>query len=506
MVGGWTTVSRVFGLLRDMAIAHSFGSKMAADAFFVAFRIPNLLRRLFAEGALTISFVPIFTETLKKDPAAARRVVDVSFSLMAVILAGVSLLGVLLSPWLVRLTAYGFSSDPAKLELAIFLTRVMFPYLFFVSLAALGMGVLNSLKHFAVPASAPVLMNLGTIAGALWFTHWVDPPILGLALGVLLGGVFQLLIHFPQMIRLRFMPRPAWDPRHSAVKKIIGMMIPTAYGAAVYQFNVIVITFLASFLAEGSVSCLWYADRLMELPLGIFAISLATVILPSLSDHAADQDHETFKETFRHGLRLVLLINLPAAVGLMVLSRPIIQVLFEHGSFTHLATIKTADALVAYAVGLPFIAAVRITSNAFFALQDSRRPVRVANQAVLVNIVLCLILMVPLQHVGLALAVSLSSAYNLIMHLVHFRRKVGLLGLRKIFNVSLRMGAATLIMGALLVGLQLWFPSGPSLLFNGARLAGLILAGMLTYFVSLNLFHVEEVRALKSQFFSGNRV
>lgn len=491
-------ISRVFGLLRDMAIANAFGSKQTADAFFVAFRIPNLLRRLFAEGALTISFVPIFTETLKRDREEARRVVDISFSLMVVVLTGVSIVGILVAPWLVRLTAWGFTRDPEKFALTVFLTRVMFPYILLISLAALAMGVLNSLKHFASPAAASIFMNIGIIAGALWFTHWFHPPILGLAVGVMVGGVMQLACHFPYLKPFGFWPRLAWDPKHPVVKKVMGMMLPAAYGAAVYQFNVIVITLLASFLPTGSVSYLWYADRIMEFPLGVFAISLATVVLPSLSDHAADQDHEAFKETFRYGLRFVLLITLPAMVGMIVLSHPIIHILFQHGSFTELASEKTSQALICYALGLPFIAAVRMTSNAFFALQDSKQPVRVANQSVLVNIVFCLLLMWPLKHNGLALAVSIASAYNLIMHLVHFRKKVGLLGLKKVFSASLRMALGALLMGFILFYLQRFISQDQRLMSQVLSLSCLVMIGMVCYFVFLRLLGVEEVKNLRA--------
>ena len=498
LVGFLTLLSRIAGLARDMAIAHAFGTRTAADAFFVAFRIPNLFRRLFAEGALTVSFVPVFTESLKRSRAEAKRVVDVSVTLTVVILTAAAAAGILISPWLVRLTAWGFTHDPEKFALTVTLTRVMFPYLVLISLAALAMGILNSVKHFATPAAASIFMNLGIIGGALLLTRWFDPPILGLAAGVLAGGVLQLGCHFPFLFPFGFWPRVAWDPHHPAVRKILGMMIPSAYGAAVYQFNVIVITFLASFLQSGSVSYLWYADRLMEFPLGIFAISMATVILPSLAGHAADRDMAALKETFRYGLRMIFFITIPAAGGLIVLSHPIIRLLFEHGTFTPESTVQTARALLFFAAGLPFIAGVRITANAFYSLQDSKTPVRAANRSVLVNIALSLLLMRPMAHAGLALAVSLASLANFAMHIADFRKKVGLLGLRKIAGGVSKTGISTLVMMAGLWSLQRgpWVMASGHYLHDGVRLAALILSGVAVFAAVEWLLRGREIREI----------
>lgn len=496
-VGFFTLISRVAGLARDMAIAYVFGTLASADAFFVAFRIPNLLRRLFAEGALTVSFVPVFTQSLKKSHEEARRVSDVSFTLLAVVLIGVSGLGVLISPWLVKLTAWGFSRDPEKFELAVFLTRVMFPYILLVSLAAWAMGVLNSLKHFAAPAASSIFMNLGIIAGALWLASHFDPPVLGLALGVLLGGLLQLGIHFPVLLRLRFFPRIQWDPGHPAVKRVVGMMIPAAYGAAVYQFNVIVITLLASFLPSGSISYLWYADRVMEFPLGVFAISLATVILPTLADHAADQNLKALKETFGFALRLVFFVTIPAAAGLMILSDEIIRVLFERGNFGGDSAGLTGRALVCFAVGLPFISAVRVTSNAFYSLQDSKTPVRVANLSVVVNVLFSLILMGPLKHAGLALAVSLASLFNFAMHLIDFRKKVGALGLRKIAFGTGRTMIAAAAMAAGIWALKRHIPllaGYEGRWAEAARLLIYMVSGVGLYLLAGLALRMEEIR------------
>lgn len=499
-VGGLTFLSRIFGLIRDMAIAYAFGAHAAADAFFVAFRIPNLLRRLFAEGALTISFVPVFSEYLRRDRNEAKRVVDIAFSLLGAILIGVVIVGIVAAPLLVRLIAYGFTENPEKLDLTITLTRLMFPYIFLVSLAALGMGVLNSLKHFAVPAAAPIVLNLGIIFGALALTFFFDPPVVGLAVGVLIGGAFQLGIHLPAMKRYGMMPRLRRGWNHPAVKKIAPMMAMAAYGAAVYQVNVIVITFLASFLAEGSVSWLWYADRVMEFPLGIFGISLATVLLPTLSDQAAAGDRDGMRETLNYGLRMTFFMTIPAMGGLMILSDPIIRILFEHGTFSSVSTAATANALIYFAIGLPFIAGVRITTNAFFSLKDSKTPVRIANLSVLVNVFVAVLLMFPMAHNGLALAISCAAAFNFIFQVLAYQRKVSPIGWRRIFKVLGQICGATLGM-CLVVGVAAHAPriwEGTSLIVQIIELVLLIGLGVSIYMAVLYVLGNEEIREVKA--------
>lgn len=499
LVGFFTFISRIAGLIRDMAIASAFGTATAADAFFVAFRIPNLLRRLFAEGALTVSFVPVFTEYLKKPRDEVKRVVDATFTFQCTILLLVALVGVATSPWLIKLTAWGFSKDPEKFELTVFLTRVMFPYIVLISLAAWAMGILNTMKHFSSPAASPIFMNLGIIFGATVLTKYFNPPVLGLAIGVLIGGVMQLGCHFPFLGQFGFLPRFYWDPKHPAIKRIVGMMAPAAYGAAVYQFNVLAGTFLASFLPTGSVSYLWYADRVMEFPLGIFAVSLATVILPTLSDHAANKDVKSLKETFGFGLRMIFFITLPAAGGLFVLSDEIIRTLFRHGHFSDASVTATSMALKAFAVGLPFISGVRVTSNAFYSMQDSKAPVRVATMAVAVDLIMSVILMRFFGHVGIAMAVTTASIFNFGMHLIDFRKKVGALGLRRIATGLSRTLAATLIMAFSVWAMRRYVPlwqDKSGMLFVVLRLGSHIFAGAAAYFIAALVLRMEEVKGL----------
>src|SRR5262245_43305887 len=433
-VGFLTFLSRIFGLARDTLIAYLLGAREAADAFYVAFRIPNLLRRLLAEGCLTISFVPVFTEYLKKDRAEAKRVADYTFTLLSLLLLVITVIGVVFAAFFVRFTAFGFTEHPDKFALTVMLTRVTFPYIFLVSLGALAMGILNSLKHFTTPAASPILLNVGIILGALLISRYTSQPSLGLAIGVLVGGVLQILLQVPPLVRLGFLPKIAWNPRHPGVKKIVGLMLPSIYGSAVYQLNLFAITFLASFLATGAVSWLWYAYRVMEFPLGVFAISLATVILPQLSDHAADRNMNQLKKTFREGLQMIYFVNLPATVGLIVLAEAIVSVLFQHGNFSAHSTEMTAQALQCFAVGLPFVSGTRVTASAFYAVQDSKTPVKAANWAVFVNVLAGLILLKPLGHRGLALGVGIGSFFNFVFHITHFRKKVGLLGLKKLLG------------------------------------------------------------------------
>lgn len=499
-VAGLTLISRIFGLIRDMTIAYAFGAHRAADAFFVAFRIPNLLRRFFAEGALTISFVPVFTDYLRKDKREAHHVVNVSFTMLFLVLLVVVAVGILLAPWIVKAIAYGYTADPAKFATTVLLTRIMFPFILLVSLAGLSMGVLNSLKHFGAPAAAPILLNCGIILGAVVISQYVDPPVMGLAIGVLIGGLFQFGIHLPFMIRYGMGPRLSFDFKHPSIKKILPMMGASAYGAAVYQVNVVVITLLASFLAEGSVSWLWYADRIMEFPLGIFGISMATVLLPTMADHATDGDHKKMRETLNYGLRMTFFFTVPAMIGLIILSQPIMRVIFEHGNFSASSAAASAQALIFFSFGLPFIAAVRITTNAFFAMKDSRTPVRMANLSVIVNLGCAVLLMYPMAHNGLALALSISALCNFVFQVLAYRRSVGPIGLRTMVAPLFKILAASWMMGTavLAVGIFGKFFEQPSTFLQELMgLGACITTGVVVYIGLLFAMRSEEVNELK---------
>jgi putative peptidoglycan lipid II flippase len=412
-VAAMTLVSRVLGLVRDVVIAAVFGARPEADAFFVAFKIPNFFRRLFAEGAFSQGFVPVLSEyrTLRDD-ADVRRLVSHVAGVLGLVLAVLCLLAMVGASLVIGLFAPGFGTEDGRQALAVDMLRLTFPYLPLISLTALCGGVLNVHGRFAVPAFTPVWLNLCLIGAALLLAPQLDEPVMALAWGVLLAGCAQLAFQLPAMARIRMLswPRPRW--RDEGVRRVFRLMRPAAFGASVSQINLLVDTLLASFLTAGSISWLYYADRLMELPLGIFAIALATVLLPRLSRSHAAGDAAGFSAGLDQGLRLGLLLTVPAAVALVVLSEPLITALFAYGAMTDADVAFAALALRAYAAGLIGFTGVKILAPGFFARQDTRTPVRIAIVALGVNLVLNLLLIGPMAHVGLALATSAAALVN----------------------------------------------------------------------------------------------
>jgi putative peptidoglycan lipid II flippase len=508
-VGFYTLLSRILGLVRDMVLAYFFGSKMAADAFFVAFRIPNLLRRFFAEGSLTIAFIPVFTETLtRKSKPDAFELARAVLTLLSLLLVGVTILGVVLSPWIVRLQAYGFGASGAKYELTVLLTRITFPYIFLVSLVAFFMGVLNSLRHFAAPAAAPILLNVGIIAGALCISPWLSEPIVGVAIGVLIGGILQVLLQIPWVLKEGLSLRPLWMPEHPAVKKIGLLMLPAIFGSAVYQVNQFIGTLLASFLPQGSISWLYYADRIVEFPLGVFAIAVSTAALPSLAKQAAGKDLSDFRDTLGHALRLVFFVTTPATVGMIILRVPIIAVFFERGAFDHLSTMMTAEALLYYSLGLWAFSGSRVMLSAFYAFQNTKTPVQVATITMIANGLLSLLLMGPLRHGGLALSLSLSSTLQLLLLMVLLRRRGDLLDLRSMVSSAGKSLAASAVMGLVLHALNgRWLSRAEPGNFWALvlTLTGVIVVGVVVYFVTAWIFRCREISSILGMFKPGVR-
>ncbi len=507
VVGAATLLSRVLGYVRDMVIGYFFGAGMASDAFIAAFRIPNLLRRLFGEGSLSIAFVPVFTDILNhQGRAEAQRLAVSSLRSLAVALTGISLLGVLIAPLLVHLLAYGFADEPEKYSLCVRLTRIMFPYLLFIGLVALCMGILNVLGHFAAPALAPTLLNIAMI-GAVMFFSWLSPSqstrVTGLALGVLLGGVLQLGLQLPLLIKkgIAFWhPSPWWHP---AMKQVLLLMGPALFGTAVYQINSLVICLLASLLPQGSITYLYFADRLVQFPLGLFAISLATAVLPTLSLQASQQQWGQLQATFAYALKLVFFISLPAMAGLIVLREPMVALLFKRGAFDDQAARLTAGALIYYGVGLWAFSAIRIVLSTFYALKDTKTPVVTGAVAILANTVLGVLLMGPMRHNGLALALSLASALNLALLTLALRRRLGAIGWRSIALAVSRSGVCALIMGAAVWGLARWIFRAMGDTWTGT-LAGLVIciaAGILIYGVLAFAARVPELAAVKQLVF-----
>ena len=497
-VGGATLISRVLGFVRDMIIAQIFGTKMAADAFFVAFRIPNLLRRLLGEGSLTAAVVPVFTEYLTtKDREEAWKLANILLNTFLVILFVTVILGIVSSPVIVRFIAPGFHASVEKYDLTVELTAFMFPYLFFVGMAALTMGMLNSLRVFFIPALGPVFLNISMILAAIFLAPRLEQPVFALAAGVIAGGVLQFFIQVPALIKKGLKYKPTLDFNHPGLIKIGKLMLPSLVGLAVMEINIFVDTLLASLLPEGSVSYLYYGNRLVQFPQGIFAVALGVAILPTLSQQAAKNQMEELKDTVSFGIRLVLFITIPATVGLIVLKGPIINLLFERGEFTHQSTVATAHALFYYAIGLCAFSGVKVIVPAFYSLKDTVSPVKVAVLAMITNIVLNLLLMGPLQHGGLALATSLSSLLNVTLLIFILRKKIGSIKGKTILISVIKLTLASIMMGFLIYWINTsFYDMGANTLLKAGVLFGNIALGIIFYFISSFFLKVEEGKFL----------
>ncbi len=415
-----TLLSRVFGLLRDITLATLFGASGGTDAFLVAFKIPNFMRRLFAEGAFSLAFVPVLSEYKEKhDKADLKDLINHVAGTLGSFLLLLSVLGMVFAPALVYLFAPGFADNAGQLKLTADLLRITFPYIFFIALVAFAGGILNSFQQFAVPAFTPVLLNICLIISAFFLAPYFDEPLMALAWGVAIAGLAQLLIQFPSLIKLGLMPIPKFKRGHEGVKKIIKLMIPAIFGSSVAQINLLLDTVIASFLVTGSVTWLYYSDRLLEFPLGVLGIAIATVILPTLSQQHARASAEEFNQTLNWALRLVVLIAIPAGVGLFILAGPILSSLFEYGKFTTNDTYFASLSLMAYMLGLPALIIIKILAPGYYARQDTRTPVRIGIIAMVCNMFMNIAFVVPMvmldyeaPHVGLALATSLSAYIN----------------------------------------------------------------------------------------------
>ena len=489
-VSSMTMLSRILGFVRDFVIARTFGAGVATDAFFVAFKLPNLLRRMFAEGAFSQAFVPILGEYKNRQgDAAAHALVNRVAGTLGLCVLLLSIVGVLAAPWLVYLSAPGFSADAGKFELTVALTRLTFPYILFMSLVALAGGVLNTWGRFAIPAFTPVLLNLSFIALALFLAPQLDEPVMALGWAVILGGAAQLALQLPALAKLGMLPRPQLAWRDEGVRRVMRLMAPALLGVSVTQISLLINTIFASFLQTGSVSWLYYADRLMEFPVGLLGAALGTILLPTLSRLSAEARHDEYSQTLDWGLRLCLLLALPAALGLAILAAPLVATLFFHGAFSANDVLQTRHALIAYSVGLTGLLLVKVLAPGFYARQNIRTPVKIALASLAVTQVLNLVLIVPLQHAGLALAIGLAACFN-----------AGLLyrGLRRHGIYQPQAGwlpfVARLAAGLVVMGAVLWYFSGDAeswLQYSAIerlwRLAALVCGGAAVYFGALGI-------------------
>ncbi|MGK7295878.1 MAG: murein biosynthesis integral membrane protein MurJ [Candidatus Wenzhouxiangella sp. M2_3B_020] len=506
-----TLVSRILGLVRDVVLASVFGASRATDAFFVAFKIPNFLRRLFAEGSFSLAFVPVLSEYRERhDERALKSLIDATAGGLLAVLLVLTAIGILAAPALVAVFAPGFADDPAQQRLAGEMLRVTFPYLLFVALTALAGGILNTLGRFAIPALTPALLNVSLIVAAIAFSGRFEVPVKALAWGVFVAGVLQLAVQLPALARHGVLPIPRPDFAHAGVRRIMRLMVPTLFGSSVAQVNLLFDVLIASLLFEASISWLYYGDRLMEFPLGMFGVALSVVILPTLSSQHARASAAEFRATLDWAVKLGWLIALPAAAGLAVLAEPIATTLFGYGEFTPRDVRMTAWALVAYCAGLPAFIGVKILAPAFFSRQDTRTPVRVAVIALVANMALNVLFVVALTawltndaftdgilaalsaspgtHAGLALASSAAAWLNagLLWHYLrgeHLAPRTGLrvvaAGLVAAFVMSVAVHAAN-------PATTEWLAA--SLAERAGRLAALVGLGTAVYACGLLLF------------------
>ncbi len=493
-----TMISRILGYIRDMILAHIFGAEMVADAFFVAFKIPNLLRRLLGEGSLSASFIPVFTEYLEK--GKQKEAWDLASNILCLTVTSTIILtiaAILLAPVIILILAPGFYADKVKFNLTVLLTRILFPYIILISTVAISMGILNSLRHFAIPALTPAALNIGIIFGAIWLAPKLKQPILGVALGVLIGGLLQLLMQAPILIKKGANLFVNFSLHNRGAKRVGLLMLPAALGLGVTQINIMVDTLLASFLPVGSISYLYYSNRLLQLPLALFGIALGTALFPTFSSLASQGKTEEVLSTFSFGMRTVLFITVPASIGLIVFRIPIISLLFQRGEFTQTATIATAQALFAYSLGLFAFAGLKVTIPVFYAHQDTVTPVRIGIIAMLTNIFLNLVLMFPLKHAGLALATSISSFINLVFLIIIMKNRWSMIEGTHIGKSSIKILFNSLFMGLICYWfisnkIRIYSAPGQSLIKIFYLLSGIGI-GIIVYYIISYLTKSEEL-------------
>ena len=491
-----TFISRVLGYVKDMILAVYFGATGLSDTFFVAFRIPNLLRELFAEGSMSSAFIPVLTEyQAKNGKDEAKRLVRITFTFIMIFVGLICLIGIIFAPSIVTAIAPGFLSMPEKFSLTVLLTRAMFPFLLFISLAALIMGALNSRRVFFIPALAPAMLNVSIIVTVISLASKMEQPIIAVAIGVALGGFVQFAFQIPSFLKNGYSLKPEYDFRHPGLKKMSILMLPATMGMAVAQINIFISTILASYLAAGSITYLYYSMRLVQFPVGIFGVAMGMAVLPALSEHALKGDYDKLRDDFSFALRLLFFITIPAMAGLIALREPIVNILFQRGKFDYAATAGTADALLFYSLGIWAIVGVRIVTASFYSMQDTKTPIKILVVTVMTNIILSLALMGPLKHSGLALANALASTVNFLLLFYFLRKKLERLGARRIIKSFLKISLASIVMGIagwfLLHG-ELWKESGRSMEKAG-YLSGVIMLCSALYFFISYLLKSEEM-------------
>ena len=489
-ISSLTLVSRILAFVRDVLIARVFGAGMATDAFFVAFRLPNLLRRLFAEGAFSQAFVPIFGEYRnRRGHEETQLLVDHVTTMLAIILFVVTLIGIVAAPVIVYISAPGFAKDAAKFDLTVQLLRITTPYIFFISLVAVAAGILNTYNKFWVPAFAPILLNICFISAALWLAPYCDPPILALAWAVFVAGFVQLAFQVPFLKKIGMLPSIRFNWNDAGMRRVIRQMGPAVFGVSIGQISMLINTIFASFLAAGSVSWLYYADRLMEFPSGILGVALGSILLPSLSKCHADNNTAEYSKLLDWGLRLTIMLTLPAALALGMVAVPLLATFFQRGAFAAHDVLMTSHALIGYSIGLIGIILVKILAPGFYAKQDIRTPVKIGIVTLVATQAMNALFIGWIQHAGLALSIGLAACLNSAI-LFHYLRKRGIYqpepGWAKFF--------ARIVIALLALGLTLWFGMGTEqswLTGSGwsrvLRLSILVAEGVVVYFAVLGV-------------------
>ncbi|MCY4642484.1 MAG: murein biosynthesis integral membrane protein MurJ [Gammaproteobacteria bacterium] len=502
VTGGITAISRVFGYLRDAVIFIFLGATGSTDAFFVAFRIPNFLRRLFAEGAFSQAFVPVLSEYKEqRSQQELQALINHVAGTLGIILFLVSVLGVLLAPFFIYIFAPGFTSDGTRFDLATQMLRITFPYILFISLTALSASILNTFNRFAVPAFTPVLLNVSLIAATLWLAPGMDQPVIALAWGVFIAGIAQLAFQVPFLSALGVLPRFSLHGARDGVRKIIRLMLPAIFGSSVVQINLLINTLIASFLAVGSISWLYISDRFVELPLAIFGVATATIILPRLSRQYVSRSTREFSLTLDWALRLSILISIPATVGLIMLASPILTSLVQYREFTATDTLMAATSLKAYALGLPAFILIKVLAPGFYSRQDTKTPVKIGVVAMLCNIILNLVFVwiwlrqdLAAPHAALALATSLSAYINAALLFHRLKGSAVLLLPEGWLKYLAQVLVATAVMGLVLVWL---LPESVQWVSWGGTtriiaLLGFMLSGAVLYIGALALLGVRR--------------
>ncbi|MBV2191064.1 murein biosynthesis integral membrane protein MurJ [Providencia rettgeri] len=487
-VSSMTMMSRVLGFIRDAIIARVFGAGAAADAFFVAFKLPNLLRRIFAEGAFSQAFVPILAEYKNQQgEEATRTFVAYIAGMLTLALAIVTILGMIAAPWVIYVTAPGFTDDADKFALTTDLLRVTFPYIFLISLASLAGAILNTWNRFSVPAFAPTLLNVSMIIFAAFAAPYFNPPIMSLAWAVLVGGVLQLVYQLPHLKKVGMLVLPRLSFRDSGVWRVMKMMGPAIIGVSVAQISLIINTIFASFLQSGSVSWMYYADRLMELPSGVLGVALGTILLPSLAKSFTSGNQNEYRQLMDWGLRLCLLLALPCALGLAILAEALTVSLFQYGNFTAHDSLMTQYALIAYCVGLTGMILVKILAPGFYSRQNIRTPVKIAIVTLILTQLMNLAFIGPLQHAGLALSIGLAACFNAGVLYWQLRKQDIFQPLAGWKGFIFKLLIALIVMGAVLFGVLHFMPSWQegNMLMRMLRLIGVVIIGAGSYFVAL---------------------